>query len=345
MIGASGDILRCLFYTIYNSGVLWVIDVMAERLRSHEVVGAIALVVLLGLSAQIVLFSQGYVSFRSEVTGVDVGVEGSVIRSGTTVGAATATGVAVTLLVGLVVSGFRGRHLVQLVAVVLGGVGLFMIAARGGLICVLLMGVFVGWDLFARRKHKLLLGLLGGGVLVILYLGLVEREFVFRSMQNMLERTQYGVLDDSGRFVRYTEALTYFFAHPLGGSGFGSYYFRSSVDAGSPYSIIGATSPHNVYLLLLAEAGLGGAVAGAAFAFLPVYLWIKRNTAGALILAIVLWGLCNVEVCLLEAPFLPLMALLISMEITIAHAHGGRRPTAGQRRQIPEQVMRVPERA
>jgi hypothetical protein len=127
-----------------------------------------------------------------------------------------------------------------------------------------------------RFRRQVLLATLSIGLLTSTIVYLVVSSGVFGDLQ-LLELAHRRVTGEGGfdsREAAWDEILPYFYANPL----FGSAGWWHSTEIISQYApTYAATSPHNLYVRLLAEVGIVGTVA---ILTLPVILFAKLSVRG-----------------------------------------------------------------
>ena len=130
--------------------------------------------------------------------------------------------------------------------------------------------------LTGRFRRRVLLATISIGLLTSIIVYLVVSSGVFRDLQ-LLELAHRRVAGEGGfnsREAAWDEILPYFYANPL----FGSAGWWHSTKIISQYApTYAATSPHNLYVRLLAEVGIVGTVA---ILTLPVILFAKLSVRG-----------------------------------------------------------------
>jgi hypothetical protein len=139
--------------------------------------------------------------------------------------------------------------------------------------------LFLGYSsrlLMGRFRRQVLLATLSIGLLTSTIVYLVVSSGVFGDLQ-LLELAHRRVTGEGGfdsREAAWDEILPYFYANPL----FGSAGWWHSTEIISQYApTYAATSPHNLYVRLLAEVGIVGTVA---ILTLPVILFAKLSVRG-----------------------------------------------------------------
>ncbi len=308
----------------------------------------ITLTVLIGLALQTILLSLGLVSISVDSGFGTLGVEGEISRISTTVGAATGSSAMVFLLGVLCFYSslqlFKNRILPVTILFII-AVALLLLLTRGGL----LMHILFVSLLFVYKSSKFRLpffmkimafiAILG----TIFYLLLSNQELmsglIVRGFGSSAETSLFA---DNGRYMRYMQAIDYWENHPLIGSGLGSYYHRSPFLRYLPGYSVGLSSPHNVYLLFLAELGIIGFVpfAGAIAGVFFITLKRRNRIFIAALIPLMVVGV-NVELIYFETPWL--CALVILFAYAIRHFNDGF-PTPQRQFGIANHPLRYAER-
>jgi len=148
---------------------------------------------------------------------------------------------------------------------------LLLTASRGGILAFAVISLPLLIYLIASKNGlQSLLSLLAAG-LAIFILGWINREWFL----SLWSRFQTVMLDDSGRWVIYREAIAVFLDHPLFGGG-----LFARIDGNAVYHMY-----HNTFLHTLATLGLVGFV-GLAWQLWVQFsvLWRQRNAATVILL-------------------------------------------------------------
>ena len=303
--------------------------------RGGRIHGWLLLGVTLYLCLQVVGFTLHVFNWSVETSTEEYG---GVVRTRSTVGASTATGV-VVLMVGCLTCSFhrwRRSGLYGFCALV--AVGVISTLSRGAILA-LPLAMFPLWrQLLVRRSATHLrdgirlvcVVLAVGGVLHWSHLGTAIRERV--------EIIAYQGDIATGRMDRMAEAWTLFRAAPVFGNGMGTTLVPAVFGWDSSWMEAGAgvVSPHNAYVALLADIGIVGSV----LFWVPLLRMLVR-TAGQgrtsltwCAMASVFLVCMNTETILLTFEFMGVVYLSLLSLVAFPHPGGGR----GLARSGPEGV-------
>lgn len=315
-----------LFYGFCLFGTFALASKLSWTEREFRFLFWIPLMVVAGLGLQIVLLSLGFVSFSVDSGFGTLGVEGEISRISTTAGAATGTA-PIIFVCGFLsafayLQLFRNRLYWFLIIGITGGL-ILLTFTRGS---VLIYASFMIGILFIPSRT----------VRVPFAVKAVSVAFIFGThgllmfknadiLSNLVTRgfgdyAETSFFADNGRFIRYLDALAYWQDNVLAGSGLGGYYHRAKWLRFYPGLAEGHTSPHNVYLLVLAECGILAFVLFLIILFgFAVQAFRMRNfflLSG--LLSILLVGM-NLELIYLEGVLLNLFAICLSLTGAMQH--------------------------
>lgn len=275
-----------------------------------------SLILCLGAGMQVILYGLGVFSYISDMSGETVGVIGSASRVSTTLGAATGTAVFIFLTGVLSALLFVGRPAIVWSILLFIMLCCFISQSRGALV---MSAAFCGILLltFTRdsRSH-------GGGVIsrvgLLIFAALLFLSF-YTSRQDLADQWQQrifnaggNIFDSTGRDYRFVEAYNTFVESNFMGIGMANYLGRQKFTPGNERQAA-KSSPHNVYLLILAETGFLGICAYIVFLAsiaISAYRYRRYMCLGALI---VIWAIGhNVEIVYVLVPFLWIYGLLLA---------------------------------
>ena len=122
---------------------------------------------------------------------------------------------------------------------------------------------------------------------------------------------------DSGRFLRVEQAMLEFERSNYAGVGFGNYSARKKIipTVFTRINFIGASSPHNVYILLLVEIGILGILIYISFIAKILLSCLKKRILLPIFIPIFFIG-HNVEYVYLMHPFLWAFGLLVAIALS-----------------------------
>lgn len=288
----------------------------------------VSLSILFGLTLQVVLFSLGFLSIIVDSGFSTLGVEGQVSRVGTTAGAAT--GSAVILFVCGVFAFYAALQLfkgfiVPTAILAMTGSAILLTFSRGGL---LLFVLFIALLFFGRSPRFRFSIASKFALLTVAFGALAYSLYSNEEILGALTTRGFGnaastsFFSDNGRVIRYVEAYNYWTEEPILGSGLGGYYIRKRWLRTLPGIVVGVTSPHNVYLLVLAELGLVGFIPFMFLVLSPLYNSFKRRNIVLMFGLLVLYGVgMNVELIYLEGIMLNLIVIFWSMSMRFEGDH------------------------
>ncbi len=265
---------------------------------------------LVAITAEVILFSAGVLSYPS-VSGLQYG---SLTRISTTVGSSTGTA-AVLFMLGAWALDLWGLNWKGVLLAWVSALGIASTFSRGPMVMmgVSALAASAAWIFTGKRPKGRFVRLLAASSAVAILVGAASWAGELIGLNDALEvRLDEGVAD-AGRVERYTEAWNTFSDHAAFGVGTGEYYARERT-AETGFSPVARTSPHNVFLLVLAENGvIGGAILAGGLGWLLVRVarrWRERPLSWCVI-AIAVIGF-NTEVLYVESQFALLLAGLFA---------------------------------
>lgn len=210
---------------------------------------------LVAIAGQVMLYATGVLSSPT-VTGLQYG---QLTRISTTVGSATATGAVLVMLGAWCVDlwGLNWR------GILVGWVAAIAVAttfSRGPMLMVAVTAASAAfaWVTTVRqlgaRFTRAVVVLIALGVTI----GVAAWAGRLSGLGDAMQLRLTEEVGDAGRSERFAEAVDVWNRHPVFGVGTGEYFVRVR-NLGSDFVPVGKTSPHNVYLLVLAENGVVGA--------------------------------------------------------------------------------------
>jgi O-antigen ligase len=256
---------------------------------------------LFAIVAETLLFATGVLSYSV----VKSGAFGDMDRISTTVGAATSTGTVVFML-GVWVVDLWGLNWRGLVIAWVALIGIAATFSRGPLAMAGMVALLASfkWARAAPTPGGATRRTFGLAAAIALSIAAVTVGGPVRGLADALvERLESGA-GDTGRLYRYEEAWSTFQANPIFGVGSGHYHLRPRYEE-SGFAPTGRTSPHNVYLLVLAENGILGTVLFVGGFLLSVRPLLARLSARPLAIAVFIVGFVgmNVEVLYSEPQY------------------------------------------
>lgn len=281
-------------------------------------IGNLGILVFLG--AQIVLLSLGLTTILVDEGFTEIGRAGQISRIRTTAGPATGTS-HLLFLIGaftfITMLQFRCKLLTLSLFLTLVGTLIALTFSRGGLF---MFFAFIGIFLFIRNKQLQANVIYKGLAVFIMVFSVAGLFFINDTLyQFLVGRGSIGntLLGTTGRIMRFDEAYQYWSNNVIFGSGLGGYYSRAEWLRYLPGIGEGSTSPHNIYLLMLAESGIVG--------FLPFMLIMSlilirsfknANYITTWMLVVVFALGMNVELIYLETPSILIFCLMLSMALS-----------------------------
>lgn len=219
-------------------------------------------IVFIFICLQVLLISTGIISYTGENNSTDDAYNiGELIRFKTTVGSSIQTGLIITFLVSILCYGFKSRF-INFFIVLFGLICVAMTLSRGPLLLYLILLLYLGKDLLLFIYKKII-----HLPIILLFFGLcffgifmVDSQIgITKSLGARFEGRQEDL--SSGRDIRYIYAIDIFKNNVLFGAGSGNTkpYNRTGENIiTSPSYNQYRLSPHNTYLLYLADYGIFG---------------------------------------------------------------------------------------
>jgi O-antigen ligase len=273
---------------------LFICAFLPSRRFSEWLTPTFVAVGLVGLSLEVLLYSTGILQYH---TPIGQKISGEFVRISTTAGAATATGVFLFLLTVLFCELWLKKGWILGIGAALGVAATVATLSRGSILMVCATGVLVVFGLLAGRSRSIrsgaVIALIAVSAWAIKASG-ADEALVARGGDNFLE--------SEAREERADEALDVIGKNLFFGVGYGQYWERPRYTSG--HITVGATSPHNMYLLQMAEGGIVGLlvfVGGAAWLVLRGLGKFRTSFVPAALISVVAIGM-NTEVlyCLAE---------------------------------------------
>jgi len=211
------------------------------------------------ISFQVILLSLGVIN----VEGVGNNYGGEISRVNTTIGAATGSGIIIFLLV---VTNYYvvSKKILSRIVFVIGVLAILLTLSRGAILCLL---VFCFYILFNNIKLKNILFrffLLGTSLIFLVFInykiGLLDM------IENRIEKDDVT----SGRDYRVQYGIDLFKQNPIFGNG--SSYTIALKRASEDVITKSLYSPHNFYILILADYGIYGFL----LVLISILLLLKR---------------------------------------------------------------------
>lgn len=274
------------------------------------------LLLCVGIVLQVFIYGLGLKTYVSSYTGDAIGVSGEVTRVNSTIGAATGTSVYIFMAAIFSSLIFIRRPLVFWCILIVSLLAIVVSQSRGGVLMMLCYMAVLVLPMLRESQFR------GGGVFIrILLFGcaiLAAGGFLYLKpalVEEWRQRVEYfkgEAFNDAGRGIRYEEAYDTFLETNGLGVGLGNYSPRKKMMP-FPQGVVGRSSPHNVYLLLLAETGVVGFI-GYLF-LIGAVMWMAWKSGRHMVffaLLIVLTLGHNVEYVYLHIPHLWVYALLLA---------------------------------
>jgi|GEM_PF-6902009 len=274
------------------------------------------LLLCVGIVLQVFIYGLGLKTYVSSYTGESLGVSGEVTRVNSTIAAATGTTVYIFMTAILSSLLFIRRPLVFWCILIVSLLAMVVSQSRGATLMMLCYMAVLGFPMLRESRFR------GGGVFLrILLFGcaiasvggfLYLKPAVVEQWRQRVEYFKGDAFNDAGRGVRYKEAYDTFLETNGLGVGFGNYSPRKKMMP-FPSGVVGRSSPHNVYLLLLAETGVVGLIGYLLLigAVLRVAWKSGRHMVCFALLILLTLG-HNVEYVYLHIPYLWVYALLLA---------------------------------
>lgn len=309
-ISAAGDVINILinnFTIFYAFYLFFYYPLPHEDIDKTKYLLAFSLIVI---CLEIILYSAGILAYTSDVTGVDLtdgGFEtGGIFRVSTTIGAATGTAMVVMMLGILCTSYFTFSKKNSISLLLLTTVAIFYSISRGSILvwsAYLVIYVYKNYLVGRHSMKKFILLAVFGFAAVYAYQHgildpLIERQERLNENDNIL----------ANRDVKYEQALSIFKDSYYMGIGSGMIRPDKSLlgNITTKYSF----SPHNAFLLLLAELGIVG-ISVLIFLYWNIIKNLEYTKVYALMVPLILLVTFNTEIFILEQQCFPLFALLL----------------------------------
>lgn len=291
-----------------------------SRLQIQSI-AILSLTLLFLVCLQVYFYGLGFGSYISKYgDGSSIGELGVATRVLTTVGAATGTSVFIVLLSFVLLSLRQKIGKFEIAIFIIMTTSVFVTYSRGSLILILVyllirFNPFSDIRSFVKRFSNVLL--------IIFFLGvsLIGIFSFFPSVVDVwTDRFYYSMSKgelDSGRFLRVEHALTEFESSNYSGVGLGHYSPRKKIipTTFTRLEFLGRSSPHNVYLLLLVEAGIVGLIAYLFFVLKILLSSRKKKVFLPIFIPIFLLG-HNVEYVYIMYPYIWALALLVAIALS-----------------------------
>jgi hypothetical protein len=269
------------------------------------------------LCFQVIFYSLGLLLYP----GISNNSYGMINRISTTIGAATGTGVILFMLTAIILHlmGKRINVYKYLVILVVGSVSIFLTMSRGSIIAFVLLLLFIILDSQSisrlKRKNKIIIV-----VLYLVVLCLVEyNSNLWEVIVGRSNETTRSEDFTTGRDIRWIDALNTISNNAIVGVGLGAYNSGKRVLLIENNAIHQNSSPHNLYLLLLAEVGILGLISFIWF-LREIYKYSKINFNSNKILFITFWisiiVINNIEVVNRDMEFSFIFYLIFSLSRT-----------------------------
>ncbi|PQJ28060.1 O-antigen ligase family protein [Rubritalea profundi] len=276
----------------------------------------IILIPFFAIVLQVLLYGLGFLTYVSESTGNEVGRIGEASRIGSTVGKATGTSVFIFLCALLSALLFIKRPFFFWGILAISFIATVITQSRGTTLMMACYLLALSTPFLKEANSK------GGGFYVrILMLGgvlfggagfLYLKPDVVEQWRKRVDYFKGDAFDLAGRDVRGAQAIAIAKKSHYLGVGLGNYSPRKKLMLGSAKRA-GIGSPHNVYLLLLGEIGIVGALGYIALQIRVLYRGYKYNRWMATIGLFILLGAGhNTEYVYLHMPFIWVFALLLA---------------------------------
>ena len=251
---------------------------------------------LVGLSLEVLLYSTGILQYH---TPIGQKISGEFVRISTTAGAATATGVFLFILTVLFCELWLKKGWIIGIGAALGVAATVATLSRGPILMVCATGVLVAFGLLAGRPRRI-----RAGAVVALIAVSAWAVQASGADEALVARGGDNFLESEAREERADEALGVIAKKPFWGVGYGQYWERPRYSSGR--ITVGGTSPHNMYLLQMAEGGIVGLLV-----FVGGAAWLVRRSLG------------KFRVSLIPAGLIAIMAIGMNTEVLYCLAEAG----------------------
>lgn len=312
---SQGDPMNALTGAYYTAIPFFYISCIRFTQFQKDLLKWGVLLLCMGVVAQVFIYGLGFKTYASAYTATQLGIEGEVTRVNSTIGAATGTTVYIFITAVLSSLLFVKRPLIFWAILIVSFLAMLVSQSRGATLMMLLYMIALGLPLLRESRFRV------GGFglrLVLLACALVSSAGFLYFKPDVVEqwrkRVDYfrgNALDTAGRLYRFEDAYNVFIDSNCMGVGWGNYSARKRLNH-FRHGVVGTSSPHNVYLLLLAEAGLLALVLYLILIYKVLSIaW--RNGRYMVFVALLLLFLIghNVEYAYLHLPFLWVYALLL----------------------------------
>lgn len=282
------------------------------------VVRKLLLITFLLVCAQVILFSSGILSYSGANGSTDDLQEiGSLIRFKTSAGSAIKTGFILLILSSLLHSLYYQQKYFRSGILLLALVAIAMTLSRGPLIVFLVFFIYITRKIITSFfKGKFLrhfpLYIIGGFLIVLAMIKLDSALGISRSFMARIDGNAISNDVTSGRDIRYQYALDIIKDNLLFGAGSGNtkpYERTGSIEITSKSYDKYHLSPHNSYLLFLADYGLIGFLIFVLIfiqVFKVAFKYKKLNSINLCLLSIVILSM-NTEIIFLNMDMLMLL--------------------------------------
>lgn len=313
---AAKSSLNCLIVGAYTGLPFLYISCIQFTPFQKDLLKWGVLLLCFGLGLQVLIYGLGLKTYVSAYSDGALGVVGEVSRVGSTAGAATGTAVYIFVTAVLSAVLFVKRPLVFWAILIFAAITILISQSRGSLLMIALFVAALGLPLLKESTSR------GGGFIlrvVLLLCALCSaggflyfKPDVVEQWRKRVDYMRGDITHIGGRDYRYAVAYETFVDSNGLGVGLGNYSARKKI---MPFgaNVVGTSSPHNVYLLMLTETGVVGLIAY--LSLIGAVLWraFKSGRHIALVgLAVILLIGHNVEYIYLHSPFLWVFGLLLA---------------------------------
>lgn len=259
------------------------------------------------LCIETILYSLGILYYG----GIKLGGErfNEIVRIHTTMGAATAAGAVLFMLLVWCLELWKGVKLIPYALFFMGFFAISITLSRGPFLMVCLMGLVYGGIVLKSRISSFNIKMFLSLLVIFLSIWLMAYTSVGEDILGAFEKR--GLKDD--RDVRRAAAISVFENYVFTGIGVGQYISPERMQAKGVYGI-GLTSPHNTYLLILAEGGVIGIIiflAGLSTVFFEIVSRRLKSPLTIGLVTILMIGM-NVEIFYVDFRYALLLASLFA---------------------------------
>lgn len=264
------------------------------------------------LALEVILFSTGTLNYTSSAGNNltdNLYEQGGIFRISTTVGAATGTGVVISVLGIIITSCYKINLKIKYLLIFLFTIAVFFTISRGSILLwglyLLILFYYSFYKYFNYNKRILSI------IIAISSLSILNSYGIFDPIKERTESLKYDDVT-TGRDDRYQKAIKIFDESNYIGVGSGQVFPEKSIKkyVGKEYNM----APHNTYLTYLAEIGIIGLTL-----ILILYLYTLFNIDYSLIISkmfpFILLLSYNTEGCIVTAEFLSLMFFYIMLTL------------------------------